>query len=110
MSLQRELVARFGGKVVGADDPTILERWTAGRTGEEVLFATIEGLEPPLVPQAYASLVDDDVRYAVACSCDHEALAELTAWACERTDTLFVASPGGPPPPSVFVLEKAPPS
>jgi hypothetical protein len=106
--IHRELIDRFGGQAVGADDPAVLERWTAGRSHEDVVFATIDGLEPVVARQAYAMLVDDSTRIVVACNVAHACLAGFLEWAGDRDDILFVATPTGPPPPAVFILEKAP--
>jgi hypothetical protein len=108
VNIHHELIDRFGGQAVGADDPAVLERWTAGRSHEDVVFATIDGLEPDLARQAYALLVDDSTRVVVACNAAHACLAGFVDWAGDRDDILFVATPTGPPPPAVFILEKNP--
>lgn len=108
MNLPRELIDRFGGLAVGADDPSLLERWTAGRSHEDVVFATIDGLTADLRFEAYCTLVAADTRIVVACSSEHECLSGFVEWFAGREDVMFVASPTGPPPPAVFFLEKDP--
>lgn len=108
MRVHRELIDRFGGLTLGADDPSLLARWTAGRSTEEAVFATIDGLAANLRDDAYRMLVDASTRIILACSCDHPCLVQFVEWVGGRDDVLFVASPTGPPPPAVFILEKDP--
>lgn len=100
-TVAHRLLADLPGIPVAGDDPTVLERWTRGRSFDSVAADVIA--DQPDRLELVRLLCAPDFGAMLICSSAHPYLEHLVDWVNRQADLLLVASPSGPPPPAVFI-------
>lgn len=98
-----EFIGAMAGLVPGLDDPSVLEDFMGGRDAADVVASVIMdmGVQRDAALEAFMA----PHELTVVCHDRHPCLRQIAAWCVERPGALMLASPSGPPPNAVLVLE-----
>lgn len=103
MTAETDLVAELGGRVAGAD-PRVLARWLENREPRDVVHACVMDLDDDQRAGFLEAWAEPWSAVLIA-NARHPSLTELADYARRHDGTILLASPSGPPPPAVLVIE-----
>lgn len=102
MSLHTEVLTRTGGRVASLGDPS--SRFYSDPEAVELIYRMVMDLDEADQNRFLGEFAGGQWAGVVIVNIAHPSYAELAAFVVGRPDVLL-ATPSGPPPPAVVILE-----